>query len=87
MEGAVYLLCAATALTCGLLLLRGFLRTRTRLLLWCAVCFLALFAETVTLFADRIIFPDADLVLVRRSLALAGGTVLVYGLVWDTPRR
>jgi len=87
MEGTVYLLCAATALACGLLLLRGFRRTRTRLLLWCALCFLTLFAENAILFADRVIFPDVDLLLVRRALALAGVSVLVYGLVWDAPRR
>jgi hypothetical protein len=86
-EGAVYLLCAATALACGLLLLRGFFRTRARLLLWCGLCFLILFAENVMMFVDDVIVPDVQLVLWRRGLALIGLSVLLFGLVWDAPRR
>ena len=41
-EGLFYLLCAATALTCSVLLFRGFRRSGTRLLLWCALFFLSL---------------------------------------------
>lgn len=87
MEGAVYLLCAATALACGLLLVRGFYRTRTRLLLWCGLCFLVLFAENVLMFVDDVIIPDVQLVVFRRGLALVGVAVLLFGLVWDAPRR
>jgi hypothetical protein len=86
-EGAVYLLCAATALACGVLLVRGYVRRRTRLLLWCALCFFTLFVENSILFVDRVVVPDVDLLLVRRSLALVGVSVLLFGLVWDTPRR
>lgn len=87
MEGAVYLLCAATALACAALLMRGYHRTRTRLLLWCGLCFLMLCAENVVLFVDLVVVPDVDLVRVRRALALAGVSVLLFGLVWDSPRR
>jgi hypothetical protein len=86
-EGAVYLLCAATALACGVLLARGYARRRTRLLLWCSLCFFALFVENTVLFVDRVVVPDVDLLLVRRSLALTGVGVLLFGLVWDAPRR
>jgi hypothetical protein len=82
-EGAVYLLCAATALACGLLLLRGFRRSRVRLLLWCGLFFLALFAENVLLFIDVVLVPDIDLSGVRNSVALAGTALLLYGLIWD----
>ena len=87
MEGAIYLLCAGTALACALLLLRGYRRSRTRLLLWCGLCFLALFAENVALFIDLVVVPKVDLLLVHRSLGLAGVGVLLFGLVWDGPRR
>ena len=87
MEGTVYLLCAATALVCGVLLVRAFYRTRTRFLLWCGLCFLVLFAENVLMFVDDVLVPEVHLVLFRRALALAGVTVLLFGLVWDTPRR
>ena len=82
MGGAVYLLCAATALACGVLLLRGYLRARTRLLLWCAVFFLTLAVENVILFFDREV-TQTNLLPARRSLALLGVGVLLYGLVWE----
>ena len=65
MEGAIYLLCAATALACGVLLLRGFRRSRTRLLLWSGLFFLTLAAENVVLFVDLVVVPDVDLLVVR----------------------
>jgi hypothetical protein len=82
-EGAVYLLCTATALACGLLLLRGYGRSRTRLLLWCGIFFLALTLENAILFADVVVFPETDLSAVRTAAALVGGLVLLYGLVWE----
>jgi hypothetical protein len=82
-EGVVYLLCAATALVCAVLLLRGFRRSRTRLLLWCGLCFVILTVENVVLFVDKVVVPEADLTVLRRSLALGGVMVLLYGLVWE----
>jgi hypothetical protein len=84
-EGVVYLLCAATALACCLLLLRGYKRSRVRLLLWCGLCFLALTAENVLLFLDRIVFPepDTDLSLLHISAAMAAVALLLYGLIWE----
>ncbi|HEY1379205.1 MAG TPA: DUF5985 family protein [Gemmataceae bacterium] len=84
MEGAVYLLCAATALAGGVLLLRGYGRSRTRLLLWCGLCFLALALENVILFVDRELLPETDLTAERTAVALAGVLLLLYGLVWET---
>jgi hypothetical protein len=83
MEGAVYLLCAATALACSLLLLRGYRRTGARLLLWCSLFFAALAIENGVLFADLEIFPNVDLSALRTAVALAGVAVLLYGLVWE----
>lgn len=86
MEGAIYVLCAATALACGLLLLRGYRKSRTRLLLWCGLCFMLLFIENVILFFDLVIVPHIDLLLLRQSISLAAVSVLLFGLVWDTRR-
>ena len=83
LEGVVYVLCAATALACALLLLRGYRRSRTRLLLWCGLCFLALAAENVVLFLDLVVFPDLYLLPLRRSFALVGVAALLYGLIWE----
>ena len=38
-RAAVYLLCFATSATCAVLLIRNFIRTRARLLLWSGICF------------------------------------------------
>lgn len=87
MGGAVYLLCAATALACALLLLRGYRRSRARLLLWCALCFALLVAENVILFVDlEVVSATTDLLPVRRSLGLGGVSVLLIGLIWDSGR-
>jgi hypothetical protein len=83
LEGAVYILCAATALACAVLLLRGYRRSRTRLLLWCGLCFLALSAENVVLFFDFVVYQDVNLLALRRGFALVGVSVLLYGLIWE----
>lgn len=81
--GPVYLLCAVTALVCGALLFRGYRRGRTRLLLWCALFFLALALENLMVFVDLIIVPQTDLFFVRTAIALAGVTLFLGGLIWD----
>jgi len=83
MEGAVYILCMLTTLGCSWLLLARFRRTRTRLLLWCGVCFLALSLENVMLFVDLVLVPDTDFSAIRRSIPLVGVAVLLYGLIFD----
>ena len=82
MEGAVYLMCAATAFASAALLLRGYRRTRARLLAWCALFFLALCLENVLLFVDRVVFTGTDLSAVCNVVGLVGGLCLVFGLVW-----
>jgi hypothetical protein len=82
-EGAVYLLCAATALACGLLLLRGYRRSGTRLLLWCGLCFMALALDNIALFVDLIVLPEVDLSVFPLAAALVGAVLLLYGLIWE----
>lgn len=83
MEGAIYLLCAVTALACSLLLLRGYRARRARLLLWCGLFFLALAAENVLLFVDVVVVPHIDLSGWRAGAALGGMLLLLYGLIWE----
>ena len=83
MAEAVYILCAATSITCAVLLLRAFGRTKARLLLWSGLCFAFLGLNNVLLFLDLSVFRGVDLRLVRHSAALAGLLLLVWGLVWD----
>lgn len=81
---AVYVLCALTALFCTALLTRAWLRTRVRLLLWSAVCFLALTVENALLFVDMVVLPpDISLALARNVIALAGLLCLVLALILE----
>lgn len=84
MRGLVYALCALTSLTCAVLLLRGYLRTRTRLLFWSGLCFSGLFANNLMLIVDQRVMQDLS--TYRTIPALVGMALLLYGLVWDTRR-
>ena len=83
MESVVNILGTLTAIVAALLLYRGYGRTRRRLLLWAALCFLALAIENGILFVDRFIVPETDLVILRYIVAAVGIASLTFGLVWE----
>lgn len=84
MANLVYALCALTSLTCAVLLLRGYVRSRARLLLWSGLCFVGFFINNALLVVDaRIVF---DLSVVRSLPSLVGVLLLIYGLVWESER-
>lgn len=84
MATVVYVLCAVTSSLCAVLLLRGFLASRTRLLLWSALCFCFLAANNVLLVFDKVLVAGSDLQLARSITGVAGVAVLLYGLIWET---
>ena len=84
MGNVVYSLCALTSIVCAVLLIQGFLRTRSRLLLWSSLCFVGLVVNNMLLVLDRIFVPDVDLYTLRLSVALVALALLVYGLVWES---
>jgi hypothetical protein len=83
MAAAVYILCMLTSAVGAFLLLRGYARTRVRLLAWSGLCFAGLALNNVLLFVDRIVVPDTDLSIWRQATALAALSTLLYGLIWD----
>ena len=83
MLDAIYILCALTSLLCAALLLRAWSRNHARLLLWSAVCFVALSVENLLLLVDVWVVPDVSLVILRRAVALAGVLALLFGLIWE----
>jgi hypothetical protein len=84
MGETVYLLCALTATACAVMLLRGFLASRARLLFWSSLCFTGLALNNVLLFLDLVIVPELDLSLLRSAVALAAMGVLLFGLIWES---
>lgn len=78
----IYALCALTSLACAILLLRGYLRSRVRLLWWSGLCFLGLFLNSAWLVLDS--RTSQDLSAGRSLPALAGVMLLLYGLIWET---
>jgi hypothetical protein len=87
MAEAVYIACATTALLCAVLLVRAFLRTRTALLLWSAICFAGLAASNVLVFVDLILVPQIDLSLIRAALSAVSTLALAAGLMWMSEER
>jgi Family of unknown function (DUF5985) len=84
MPEAVYLLCAGTSIACAALLLRGYRRQRTRLLLWSSLCFVCLAINNILLFLDLIVVPATDLSMWRAVTALLGVSLLLFGLIWES---
>ena len=79
----VYVLCLATSLLCLVLLVRGYLRVRTGLLLWSALCFVGLALNNLLLFLDLVVFTDLDLLLFRALSSLAAIGLLLFGFIWE----
>ena len=89
MAETVYALCAITSLACAVMLLRGYRRSRARLLLWSSLCFAFLFLNNALLFVDKVVLPDRESLLGvpfavwRSAVAAIGVALLVIGLIWD----
>ena len=80
----VYVLCAATSIICATLLVRSYRRSRVRLLLWSALCFVGLALNNVLLVVDKRVVPDIDLQILRDVSGLAAVSVLLFGLIWES---
>lgn len=80
----VYALCALTSAVCAILLLRGYRRSKVRLLLWSGLCFAGLAINNALLFVDLRVLAETDLSVIRTIPAIIGVAILLYGLVWET---
>jgi hypothetical protein len=78
---AIYLLCAATSLLAAVLLLRQYGRSRTPLLFWSSVGFVALALNNVLVYVDLVLVPSRDLAVVRTLAGTAGILSMLYGLI------
>ena len=80
---AVYSLCFLTSAVCALLLGRSYFKTRARLLLWSALCFIFLALNNFVVVLDMLVYPNIDFRAVRTVLALAGVLTLLFGFIMD----
>jgi hypothetical protein len=81
---AVYIVGALVTLLCATLLLRGYLRSRKRLLLWSSLCFTGLTVSNALVFVDLAVAPHVDLYVWRLASAALGLLILLYGLIWES---
>jgi len=84
MAQTVYLLEAFTSLLCAILLLRGYVRGRRKLLLWSGLCFAGLTISNALVFVDLILLPTIDLFLYRLFATAIAMAMLLYGLIWES---
>lgn len=73
-----------TSFACMVLLFRSYVATRTRLLLWSAVCFVGQSVSNAALFVDIVMLPESDLRAMRLTAALIGMLFLIYGFIRET---
>jgi hypothetical protein len=82
----VYILCALTSAACAIMLLRGYLRSRSRFLMWSCLCFSMFFIHNLLLMIDNLVIPERIFfpMALRSAISLVGLLLLIYGLIFDT---
>ncbi len=83
MHVMIYGLCLVASTACTWLLLRGYLRSHTRLLLWVGLCFAFLSLNCLAVLFDILIYPEYDLQALRHAASLLAVGILLFGLVWE----
>ena len=83
MKPAAFVLCTLVSLICAVLLLRGYLRGRHRLLLWSGLCFSGLTVTNALVFFDLVMLPNVNLYLVRLSTTAVSVLILLFGMIWE----
>jgi hypothetical protein len=90
MASIFYGLCTLAALFCAVLLLKAYLRSHYKLLLWGGICFLGLTLNNALLVVDKVVFPEEqlfflgiDFIIWRLLAALLAMLVLLYGVIFE----
>ena len=79
----LYSLCFLTSLFCCLLLIRSYRKSRTKLLLWSAACFVLLALNNLLVVVDLIMLPSVDLSTFRLFASLCAASTLLIGFIWE----
>ncbi|QYF92608.1 hypothetical protein KY495_17960 [Massilia sp. PAMC28688] len=83
MSEIIYILCALTSFACAWLLLQSYRSSGHRLLFWSGLCFSVMTVNNLVLVIDKLVLPDANLLLIRHLSALAAVVMLLYGLIYE----
>jgi hypothetical protein len=84
MKPATYILCTVVSLLCAVLLLRGYLRGKHRLLLWSGLCFSGLTLSNLIMFFDLVLLPNISLYLLRETTTAFSMLILLFGMIWES---
>ncbi len=79
----VYLLCLVTCVLCAGLLVRAWLKTRIRLMMWTATGFVFLAFNNLFLFCDVVLFPNIDFSIPRFTASLLAVATMIVGFIWE----
>ena len=83
MKPVAYMLCALVSLLCAILLVRGYLRGRQRLLLWSGLCFAGLTVANALVYVDLVMYPKINLYPARLLVTAVSVLILFLGMVWE----
>ena len=85
MAETIFSLCALMCVACSWNLVRGYLKTDNRLLLWTGICFAVMAAGNIFLCVDLIVYPDVDMngPMWRSLLHAISGLLLLGGLILE----
>jgi len=80
----VFILCVLTCFGCAFFLGKAFRASKLRLLFWSSLCFFILGCANLLLFADLVIYPGVNLMILRNAVTLAAVFVLLLGLIFES---
>lgn len=84
MRPVTYILCTVVSLLCAVLLLRGYVRGKHRLLLWSGLCFSGLTLANVIMFCDLVLLPQVNLYFIRETTTAFSMLILLFGMIWES---
>lgn len=84
MHLSINILGILTVALCAFLLLRAYMKSRTRLLLWSGLCFVGLTLSNILLVIDLAVVPNVSLYFWRQTTAAASVLLLLYGLIFES---
>lgn len=83
MAQLIYATCMLLSLAIAAMLWRQHRRQPARITLLTALCFSGLALSNFVLVLDKLVYPNADMAVIRHALALASLCVLLVGLLWE----